>query len=392
MNTKLKTSLITLVITAIALPSLGQAATFYYGGWMPYWKKISGTQDTSLHIEKLNEVSPFSYEVKPDGTLVDKLKITSDPFWIPWFAAIRDLKIKNIPTIAWFYGDEIHALLSNSKKRVAHENAILKLVKDNKFDGIDIDYEGKLSDTKDYFSTFIYGLAIRLHPIGKKLACTIEPRSPDENLIVKGHSLEEINQRANDYAILNKYCDEVRLMAYDQGTIDPFLNAAKGLSVPYAPVADPVWVDKVIRTTISGGISKSKLMLGVPTYGYEYVVSKDIYGNFVYTRSRSWTYEQAILLAAALGVTPERTSSGELAFTYPQNMSQNTVSSLAQLFSLTLSVNAFNQSATSTRIVWFSDAQAAVDKINLAKKYGLRGVYFFKFDGDVDPALWGKLK
>jgi spore germination protein YaaH len=42
--------------------------------------------------------------------------------------------------------------------------------------------------------------------------------------------------------------------------------------------------------------------------------------------------------------------------------------------------------------VSFSDAQSALDKIDLAKKYGLRGVMFFKADGELDPAIWDDLQ
>lgn len=357
-------------ITLGALPVFVGAASqtkLYYAGWLPYWKKAPGVQETALHLEKLNEISLFSYEVKPSGTLVDKLKIATDEFWPAWLSAVRDSKTKILPTIAWFDGQGIHALLSNSKKRIAQEDAITKLVKDNKFDGIDIDYESKLAETKDYFSLFIKGLAIRLHPLGKKLSCTIEPRMPADLLLLKGYSMEEINQKANDYVVLNKYCDEIRLMAYDQGFIDPVLNKEKGGGQLYAPVADPAWVEKVLKETIKT-ISRSKVMLGIPTYGYEYEISQNGTST-TYDRLRSLTHTRAILLAASLSQVPQRNSAGELSFVYGTSTS----------------------SGSSTRLVWFSDAKAIADKIKLAKKYKLRGAVFFKIDGEADPGLWKEL-
>jgi spore germination protein YaaH len=38
--------------------------------------------------------------------------------------------------------------------------------------------------------------------------------------------------------------------------------------------------------------------------------------------------------------------------------------------------------------VWWSDAQAAADKVKLARELGLRGVSFFKIDGGEDMGIW----
>lgn len=370
--------MVALLILAVALSFLPVSSlaavksAFYYAGWIPYWRRAAGVQDFTLHIERLNEISPFSYEIKSDGTLVDKLKIGSEDFWASWLKAIHDFGIKIIPTVATGDGDTVHYLLSNKKRRLAHINQILALVKLPNFDGIDIDYENKKSETKNYFSLFIKELAQKLHARHKILTCTIEPRAPIESFLAKGVPRNEI-KRANDYTVLNRYCDEIRLMAYDQGIIDPLLDKEKGTGQVYAPVADPDWVKKVLKET-TGEIKRRKIMLGIPTYGYEYEITQN--GTSTeYRRIRSLTYKKSVLLAANLGVVPERNSAGELSFTYT-----------------TSSAFSSDPNITSTHLVWFSDAGAAVDKIKLAKKYNLKGVIFFKIDGEDDPSLWEKLK
>ncbi|MBI4159780.1 hypothetical protein HY504_01305 [Candidatus Wolfebacteria bacterium] len=377
------------VALILIIPSLSSAATFTYGGWVPFWKQINGTLDAAKNLDRFHNISPFSYEVKPDGTLVDVLKI-NDGFWPVWLAAARDLKVKIIPSIAWFRGAEIHALFSDKKKRIAHEDAITALVVKQKFDGIDIDYENKLAETNKYFSLFIQGLANRLHAKKKILSCTIEPRTPLASLF---RNPPKTVERANDYRVLNKYCDEVRVMAYDQGLVDIKLNAAYGNGKIYAPVADPLWVKKVISEATKY-IKPKKVVLGIPTYGYEYQVAWED-NRLTYERLRSHTFFQAMNRAEITGGTPTRNIAGELSFTYTTSTWITGVSSgLSWSASSTRPsvIPAIGTAGPVLRFISVSDAESAAQKIALAKKLGLRGVVFFKWDGEQDPLLWGKMK
>ncbi len=378
--------------------STGFAATqqFYYAGWLPFWKKQDGAQDISGNLYKFQELSPFSYEVKSDGTLVDKLKLT-EGFWPVWLKAVKDAKVKIIPTIAWFDGPAIQNLLKDKKKRIAHEDAIAKLVKDMKFGGIDIDYESKLPETKDYFSTFIYGLSLRLRPLGKILSCTVEARTPLNDLLsVVTNGVPDDTRVANDYKILNKYCDEVRIMAYDQGLVDGKLDGKKGNGTLYAPVSDPEWAKKTIQEALKY-ISPKKIMLGIPTYGYEYEVSwKD--GYTTYKRLRSHTFFQALDRAVKVGAIPMPNSAGELSFAYATSTSIEEYGGVSSVltWNITSTIPAFIASTSAqglyTRFVSFTDSRSAANAIAIAKKMGLRGVAFFKLDGEQDPLLWKVMK
>ncbi|MBI3589530.1 MAG: hypothetical protein HY093_03940 [Candidatus Liptonbacteria bacterium] len=388
----LKLVLIVMMAAVFMPPILTLAAPkpFYYVGWLPFWKKESGTADISQNFEKLKEVSPFSYEVSSDGTLRDKLKI-NEGLWPEWLKAARAAKVKIIPTIAWFRGEEIHNLLSNKRLRLAHEDAIAKLVKDHKFDGIDIDYEAKKAETSPYFSLLIQGLAIRLHPKNKILACTIESRTPAASL--HDTTVDE-TQYANDYVVLNRYCDEVRVMAYDQGTIDLKLDTSKGNGNLYAPVADPDWAEKVIKEAIKT-ISRKKIMLGVPTYGYEYEVGWND-GVTTYRRLRSVNFFTAMDLAEAINISPTRNNAGEIGFTYVTSTFFEVSPVLKWEVSSTLPQNfpsaTLNTTSSVARFVSFTDAEAVRQKIKLAKKYGLKGVALFKLDGEADPLIWEEMK
>jgi spore germination protein YaaH len=378
------------------------ATVFEVTGWIPYWRSATGTADTLPHLDKLTEVNPFVYTVKTDGTFADNGKLDAEP-WKSFIATAKEKKVRVIPTIMWSDRANMYRILSNQKTRIALEDRIAALVKEKGYDGIDIDFENKSAETRDYFSTFLKGLYMRM---GKKwVMCTIEARTPVADRYPDGRAPADASVYANDFKEINKYCDRVRLMAYDQQRVDLALaNSAASSSRPYAPVADPAWVEKVVALA-SKDIKKSKILIGVPTYGYEYSVTayKGPLGpdgkptpDYIY--DILWTFNPgyAIPLASQYGITPERNAEGEMFFTYvPASTSTNPVSLGPGSAMLAASAAAayadMYNSNLSFRLMQWSDAQSIAGKIALAKKLGVRGISIFKLDGGQDPALWGVL-
>ncbi|MDD3530981.1 MAG: glycosyl hydrolase family 18 protein [Candidatus Pacebacteria bacterium] len=346
------------------------APVFEVFGWIPYWRASAGSTDALSHLENFSSLMPFGYIVQDDGSLHDAFgfddpSATSTAALLLATAHARGVRI--VPTVMWSNTSAIHTILSSTSRRIALEDAIAKLVKDNKFDGIDIDFENKLAKTRPYFSLFLKGLYARM---GKKwVYCSIEARTPTSSaFVVTPKNIEY----ANDYVAINKYCDRVHIMAYDQGAIDLKLNAAAD-GTPYVPVADPQWVKKVIAVAAQT-ISKKKIIIGIPTYGYEYDLIPLSQG---YRYARHWALNPgyATDLAKQLGITPTRNHAGEMSFTYAPTTTPQTASALPD----------------PRRVVWWSDAGAIQDKIDLARTLGVRGVALFKIDGGEDPALWNIL-
>lgn len=380
-----------LALFFIALPAHAAPATagLEVSGWLPYWKTASSTADALAHLGAFKEINPFSYSVTSDGLILDTAEIVNGA-WDELINAAHARKIRVIPTLMWSDGEAMHRILSNQEKRIALEDAIAYLVKAKGFDGIDIDFEGKYAETRDYFSTFLKGLYWRMG--NKWVMCDIEPRTPLSSLY-EGTPPPGAGDYANDYKEIAKYCDRVRIMGYDQGSADVKLNAAAG-GKPYVPVADPAWVTKVVNL-VAKDIPKRKLVLGIPTYGYEYSVTPLLPGGYYYDLQWAFNPQYALDLAATYGMVPLRNSAGELSFVYIPGLNTNpnlntelpAVSNhmLAEAAAISGSKPIFN-------IVWWSDARAINDKINIAKDLGLRGIAIFKIDGGEDPGLWELLE
>jgi spore germination protein YaaH len=380
------------ILTVLAVSFAATTAAkipFQYGVWLPYWQSQNGAMNISQNLDSLNEISPFSYEINANGELYDDLMIGNGS-WDAWFGAVRELGIKIIPTIAWFDAGGIQKLLSVAKTRQAAEDTIAQLVQGDNFDGIDIDFEAMSPSTRPYYSLFIQGLAQRLHPAGKKLTCTVVPRNAPSRIYT---TVPANIVYPENYAVLNQYCDEVRLMAYDQETTDLVLNAAKGNGNLYAPVADPDWAQVIVAQALKS-ISPKKIMLGVPTYGYEYQVSW-ANGVTTYERVRAFDFMDAMDRADSLSIEPTRDNADELSFTYASSTHINVAPILTTTVPSPIEPQALttvNPNASTTFFVSFPDSQSILDKINLAKKDGLRGIMLFKADGDIDPATWGEMK
>ncbi len=376
------------------VPSAALAADTTVSGWIPYWEAKDGMKDAKSHFSTLDRVYLFAYAVKKDGSLNDLMglsKSTAKRF----VADARKAGVEVYPTVMWSDTVNIHTILSDAGKRKAHILAIAEMAEKGGYEGVDIDYEGKKADTMPYFSLFLTELSAELHEEGIDLSCTIEARTPADSLytVVPGNI-----RYANDLAVIGKVCDTVNVMTYDQQRADLKANKARQ-GAPYYPVADPVWVEKVIAL-MSKDIPKAKMTLGVATYGreVEVTVSPDWYQGYKQLWSVNPKYAKS--QAKKMKVTASRNAAGELSYTYlpkksklkfdsynapPGTPSGNQVAAKALAYA-----NTTGKTAT-FNMVWWSDAEAIAGKATLAKTTGLKGVSIFKIDGGADSALWKSL-
>jgi spore germination protein YaaH len=342
---------------------------FEISGWIPYWRSGEGVESILPEITAFTEINPFLFTVTTDGRLHQASKLTSSE-WRKLQSEAKQKGVRFIPTIMWANADAMHTVFSSPTKRQEHIRSIVSAVFTYNLDGIDIDYEAKYARTRPFFSLFLKELYEAMG-YNKWVMCTIESRTPLDSRYSKLESIPTDIEYANDFVEINKYCDRVRIMAYDQGRIDLKLN--KENTDPYAPVADVRWVEKTMRLAAEE-IDPKKLVIGVPTYGYEYDVFTSLTGSGETEYSRLWSLNPKYYndVISKLNLTPYRDSSGELSVTYPA----------------TKAIDGIVPLPFATRIISWSDASAIQDKVKLAKELGMRGVAIFKIDGGQDPKLW----
>jgi spore germination protein YaaH len=387
-----------LALIFMSLPSFAHAAET--AAWVPWFGPEAGAEGAKSaikNIKKLDTIYLFTYEVQADGTIVNRANYDAK-HWQNLIKEAKKNKVKVIPTIAWFDGDQIHNVLSDRSDRKQQVSDIVKMVEDGGFDGVNIDYEGKKKETKDDFSAFLKDLNKKLK--GKSLTCALEARTPPESLYKVVPSKIEYS---NDYEVINKECDWVEIMAYDQQRADIKLNEERR-GVPYMPVADEAWVEKVIQMAVKD-IDSDKILLGVPTYGraWDVAVAPDWYRD--YTKVATLNHPRIQYLSKKYKSKIGRTAGGEAVITYfPDDyvMAKTIKKAVKKAPKGTpkgfesagqaLKYATDKNQEVSVRFVTWSDATAIKDKLDLVKKYNLRGTAIFKVDGEEDQKIWKLLK
>lgn len=395
MHTHIKTIYIGLFILFFITPLSSHAANLEVSGWVPYWNDTNGMKDVKKHLSQIDVVYPFAFTVTTKGELRDQAGLDKKD-WKSFAKTVQKKNVLLVPTVMWSDGVSIHAVLSATSTRTAHVKEIAAMVEKGKYDGVDIDYEGKKSETKNGFSQFLIELKKALGD--KMLSCTIEPRTPPDSLYKE---VPVTMNYVNDYAVIGEVCDRVVIMAYDQQRADIKLNDDRS-GKPYVPLADKEWVEKVVQETLKT-IPKEKVVLGIATYGHHYAVTVAPNWYRDYWKLGAMNVPDILDVAKKNKVTPSRNVAGEMSFSYlpkasahvkfPSNLTipKDTPKGMKVAAQALAYANKTGKEVV-INVGWYSDARAMKDKIDLAKKYNLLGVSLFKFDGEEDQKVWTYLK
>jgi len=385
---------IILMLGFLLVPAVAKAASPDVGAWVPWFGGEEAPESALKNIQDIDILYPFTFEVTTNGIPVNKVDF-SDKEWEELFEAARERDIPIIPTIAWFDGAAMDQVLGDKTWRSIHTQFISLYVRLYEVDGINIDYEQKYASTKDDFSLFLKELKQALGD--KTLTCTVEARMKPER---RYRNIPANIEYANDYAAMNKHCDWIEIMAYDQQRADIVLNKERQ-GVPYMPVADVDWVEEVIKLAIED-IDKDKIMLGVATYGraWDITVAADWYKD--YTKVATLNNPRIQELAKKYDSPIGRSAGGEAVISYfPEDSVWKIFNQLPtpkgtpkgyEAAAKALLVATVADVEIPVRFITWSDADAIADKIDLVSKYGLKGAAVFKVDGEEDEKMWKVLR
>lgn len=242
------------IYTHVVHPRRSRALTHTVYGWYPWWM---GSAYQNLEWDLISHLSFFSMEADSTGA------ITNDHSWPQnWSGLITTAQNAGVPitlTCTLFSSSAINTLIGNSGYR---SNLITNLINEciaGGAIGVNIDFEGSSLN------------AANLVIFMTELRTALNAAIPGAHLSMATPAVDWSG--CFDYDALAAQCDTLIAMCYDY-------HWSAGGPGPVSPLtAGSVWSQWCVTWTINDYITyltpRSKLSVGVPYYGYDWVITGD---------------------------------------------------------------------------------------------------------------------
>lgn len=325
-----------MVSTKNATPALSNTKAMIAGYYVEnYQDDPKGQTTLAQNLGLINTVIPFSYKVDQYGTISGRHY--SKPYALAKSSGAQTLALVNNIQGSNFNSNTIHRMLSNASSRSRAVNGIARLLVENGYRGVNIDFENIKASDRIYLTAFFRELAATLRPKNLLVTASIPAKTYDDK--------SSAHSGAFDYQAIAPYLDMVMIMAYDEH----YAGGDPG------PVASLPWVEKVINYTLKS-FPPQKVILGIPAYGYDWSWSK----------GKALQYTGVQNLIKKYQIAPKWHSEYKVPyFTY--------------------------KSWGVTHQVWYENSYSTSYKADLVKKYGLKGVAVWRL-GYEDPSIWSILR
>lgn len=299
---------------------------------MGFYYDYYSLDDITNDAADFSDVIHFGYLLKADGTVREKDNFAGDKFASEGKALAKRKGMKTQMLVTAFDRTISDAVLGDETLRTNTINSIVQFVKEEGFDGVNLDYEVVSVSMRDNFTAFVRDLKAAL-PSGTVLSLSLRCRTYDSQTWLDGY----------DYENLSNYADQCIVMMYDQ-----HYNGGEA-----GPIAGIDWMETSIEY-LSQYIPKEKFIVGIGAYGRYWPENGKGSAIFI---------QPAFDLAKEQGVEVLRDEeSGVPHFDY-ESPERGKVS------------------------VWFEDAVSIKQKMDLVKKYDLSGVAVWRM-GRLPSDVW----
>jgi spore germination protein len=306
--------------------------------------------DASLAIERhhqqINGIIDQAYFTNHAGEISGEANprdvATAQKYHIPFIAQVSNYE---------FDERKVHEFLSSSTLQTAAIQNLVRKCVENKFAGIQVDFEGMSVKDKDAFTAFIAQLAQALHSAHLQLSVVAIPVLYQEPPTYY-YKLFQREGDAYDLKALANVVDFISLMTYDQH---------RGYTTP-GPVAGLRWVQKALQLALQE-VPKAKLSLGIPTYSAYWRIRKD--GEPADAKGVPLSYESVLHFIKEYNLSMQWVESDQIHYI---------------IFAPFLMY----------RYIFVEDAPSFKAKLNLATSSQLRGISVFRV-GTEDPKIWDLL-
>ena len=262
-------SVLTSLVTAPQASAEDKALRKIFSGWMTDYSTYGDTTKGQIqamdyvvkNAEMFNQILPFWYSITGASKIKDKYVTQNSIDKAIPVSTLQSLGIKVLPTITDSTKEgELSKILGNDANRATLVKTITDLVIANKFDGIDLNFEGfayvdKIATwptIQTRWVKFVSDLSVALHSQNKLLSVTT-PYLLDPATGKKGYY---------HYAWpeISSYIDRLNIMFYDYHKYDTKPG-------PIGPIS---WFEPSLLYALKH-VAPYKIYLGTPNYGYNWV-------------------------------------------------------------------------------------------------------------------------
>ncbi|MDQ0189925.1 peptidoglycan-binding protein [Alicyclobacillus cycloheptanicus] len=295
------------------------------------WANSASSLADAEQNAPITEINNDNYNINSNGSVTDA---TSASALSTLFA---DAKSSNVAVFATvtnispstnnFDGAYTSTILNDASTRTALEQNLVKLAVNDGYKGVDLDFENVKTSDQAIFTQFLTELASQLHANNKELSVTLPAETGPTS---------EPWYSAYNYAAIGNIADVVPIMAYD----DSWQGSAAGAIAPL------YWDEQILKYATST-MPKSKILLGIGAYGYDWNTTT---GGYAAADSLS----QVDALIAKDQITPS--------------------------WDATDAVPYFNYTDASgdQHTVYYENQASIQQKLNLAASYGVAGIAIWK--------------
>jgi spore germination protein YaaH len=287
--------------------------------------------DFRAHYRQIGVVYPTYYDCSANAELTGR----DDPLVTGW-ALQRGVKV--LPRFNCQRAAVLSRILNEPELRARWIDQLVGTVQQNRYDGVNIDFETGYATDRSAFTSFIAELAQRLHANGKKLSIAVSPKSAD----VPNHPRSTFF----DYVALSQHADWIFVMAWGIH----WRTSAPG------PQDDRAWMQAIVDY-LNTMPDRGRFVLGTQLYGMDWPN-----GGGPANPATAYEHTDMMSLIARVGATPRRDAASD-SWTFD-----------------------YQDARGVQHEVWFTDASTTHTRIQLARDNGL-DIGFWRL-GNEDQRTW----
>lgn len=293
---------------------------YYENPWPNTPDEVGSLPSMRANGAMMTGIAPYWFRIGSDGEIESKQsQLVYDE------ARAAGLRIYPLVTNK---REATELILTDETVRQAAIDNLMRLMEEQNFDGIDLDFELVPAVQKDNLTAFVTRLYQKMQEKNKTLIVSVFPKI----------DVDESVMGAYDYESLSKVSDYLQIMAYDR-------HWATSKAGAIAPIG---WFEDNLKYAIEHGGRSDKIIMGLSLYGYDWGADQ----------AETLTYVDAIVRAEQQGAEVFFDETDQAPYFFYDNHE-----------------------------VWFEDVRSMNAKLDVIDKYNPAGIALWRL-GQEQPEVW----